>query len=40
VWPEVDRAMQELEKDLGRRFGDKADPLMVSVRSGAGEDLQ
>jgi pyruvate,orthophosphate dikinase len=32
---EVDRAMRRLEKIQGKRFGDKKDPLLVSVRSGA-----
>src|SRR5213593_3562638 len=32
---EVDRHLTELEKKTGKRFGDPADPLLVSVRSGA-----
>ena len=32
---EVDQAMAQLEDAIGRRFGDPADPLLVSVRSGA-----
>jgi len=32
---EVDAAMRELERAMGRRFGDARDPLLVSVRSGA-----
>ncbi|MGR4065435.1 MAG: pyruvate, phosphate dikinase [Vulcanimicrobiaceae bacterium] len=32
---QVDTAMIELEKRAGKRFGDAADPLLVSVRSGA-----
>jgi pyruvate,orthophosphate dikinase len=32
---DVGRAMQELERDLGRRFGDPEKPLLVSVRSGS-----
>ncbi|MBS1721488.1 MAG: pyruvate, phosphate dikinase [Armatimonadetes bacterium] len=32
---EVRAAVQTLEKDLGKGFGDAADPLLVSVRSGA-----
>ena len=32
---EVGRKMARLEKELGKRFGDRADPLLVSVRSGA-----
>ncbi|HEY5384399.1 MAG TPA: pyruvate, phosphate dikinase, partial [Acidimicrobiales bacterium] len=39
-WPErlseeVDRHRQRLEKAMGKRLGDPADPLLVSVRSGA-----
>jgi len=33
--PQVERAMARLEKIQGKRFGDSADPLLVSVRSGA-----
>jgi pyruvate,orthophosphate dikinase len=32
---EIDAAMARLERVLGRRFGDAANPLLVSVRSGA-----
>jgi pyruvate, orthophosphate dikinase len=32
---EVARNVQMLEKELGKRFGDTANPLLVSVRSGA-----
>ncbi len=32
---EVDRHLAELEQKIGRRLGDPADPLLVSVRSGA-----
>jgi pyruvate, orthophosphate dikinase len=32
---EVDGHLETLEKDMGRRLGDPADPLLVSVRSGA-----
>src|SRR5437870_12418036 len=35
VMPAVRRAMANLEKEMGRRFGDPARPLLVSVRSGA-----
>src|SRR5215213_4614536 len=39
-WPqgldaEVDKHLVRLEKKMGRRLGDPADPLLVSVRSGA-----
>jgi pyruvate,orthophosphate dikinase len=33
--PELRERMAELEASVGRRFGDPADPLLVSVRSGA-----
>ncbi|MBI4576442.1 MAG: pyruvate, phosphate dikinase, partial [Planctomycetes bacterium] len=32
---EIDRALTRLEEVMGKRFGDPADPLLVSVRSGA-----
>ncbi|MFM8909856.1 MAG: PEP/pyruvate-binding domain-containing protein, partial [Gemmatimonadota bacterium] len=32
---EVDRALARLEEASGKRFGDPANPLLVSVRSGA-----
>ncbi|MEA1884563.1 MAG: pyruvate, phosphate dikinase [Thermotogota bacterium] len=32
---QVKEAMEFLEKDSGKKFGDKNDPLLVSVRSGA-----
>src|SRR5215472_1335664 len=32
---EVDRALTRLEAATGKRFGDEANPLLVSVRSGA-----
>jgi pyruvate,orthophosphate dikinase len=32
---QVDNALSRVEKIIGRRFGDGADPLLVSVRSGA-----
>ena len=39
-WPaglteEVGRQVRRLEKEMGKRLGDAADPLLVSVRSGA-----
>jgi pyruvate, orthophosphate dikinase len=39
-WPEglsgeIDKHRQRLEKSMGKRLGDPADPLLVSVRSGA-----
>lgn len=32
---EVEKYLLELEKTMGKKLGDKADPLLVSVRSGA-----
>ena len=32
---EVERALGEVERQVGRRFGDAGNPLLVSVRSGA-----
>ncbi|MBU4268299.1 MAG: pyruvate, phosphate dikinase [Acidobacteria bacterium] len=32
---EVDENMRKLEKEVGKKFGDADDPLLVSVRSGA-----
>jgi pyruvate,orthophosphate dikinase len=36
---EVARALARLEQRAGRRLGDRADPLLVSVRSGARESM-
>src|SRR3954467_8936760 len=35
VRPQVEAAILQVEKQLGARLGDPADPLLVSVRSGA-----
>ena len=32
---DVNKAVKKLEKELGKKFGDDANPLLVSVRSGA-----
>lgn len=32
---QIDEALKELEKESGKKFGDAANPLLVSVRSGA-----
>ncbi|WP_347041321.1 pyruvate, phosphate dikinase [Brachybacterium nesterenkovii] len=32
---QVDAALEDVEREIGRRFGDVADPLLVSVRSGS-----
>src|SRR5271156_3490533 len=33
--PQVETALAEIERVIGARFGDAANPLLVSVRSGA-----
>lgn len=33
--PEVTRALEKMEQELGLKFGDASNPLLVSVRSGA-----
>ncbi len=35
MWEQVLANLQKLEREIGKRFGDPADPLLVSVRSGA-----
>ena len=35
MWDEVLEGMADMEEQLGRRFGDPEDPLLISVRSGA-----
>ena len=35
VKPEVDQALERVERSAGRKFGDPGNPLLVSVRSGA-----
>ncbi|HAK40400.1 MAG TPA: pyruvate, phosphate dikinase, partial [Synergistaceae bacterium] len=35
VWDEIRGAMTDLEKETGKTFGGKTNPLLVSVRSGA-----
>jgi len=35
LWPQVTKALADLEKQSGKRFGDARNPLLVSVRSGA-----
>jgi pyruvate,orthophosphate dikinase len=35
LWDEVERALAALEAKTGKRFGDPANPLLVSCRSGA-----
>jgi pyruvate,orthophosphate dikinase len=33
MWDEVDKALKSLEDMTGKKFGDKDNPLLVSVRS-------
>ncbi|MDY3556863.1 pyruvate, phosphate dikinase [Gemmata sp. JC717] len=33
--PQIDEALKKVEAEFGKKFGDPADPLLVSVRSGA-----
>ena len=35
LWEEVIAALADVEKDMGKKLGDPANPLLVSVRSGA-----
>jgi pyruvate,orthophosphate dikinase len=35
LWQEVEQALQSIERDTGKRIGDPAGPLLLSVRSGA-----
>jgi pyruvate,orthophosphate dikinase len=35
LWEQVENGMKSIEEKTGRRFGDPANPLLVSVRSGA-----
>jgi len=39
VLSQIEKKLQELEKKVGKRFGDKDDPLLVSVRSGAAASM-
>src|SRR3989338_6180897 len=36
---EVEKALAQVEKLMGRKFGDPANPLLVSVRSGARKSM-
>ena len=35
LWEDVLAALADLERDMGKKFGDPSNPLLVSVRSGA-----
>jgi pyruvate,orthophosphate dikinase len=39
LWDEVAVGLREIERQVGRRFGDAADPLLLSVRSGAAASM-
>ncbi len=39
LWDQALTAMSEVERTVGRKFGDPANPLLVSVRSGARESM-
>jgi pyruvate,orthophosphate dikinase len=39
LWAEIEERLASLEEVVGRRFGDDADPLLVSVRSGAAASM-
>jgi len=39
VQPQINAAVTKLEKNLGKKFGDKKFPLLVAVRSGARESM-
>ncbi|MEY2844629.1 MAG: hypothetical protein RL076_175 [Chloroflexota bacterium] len=39
LWEQALAAMSEVERTVGRKFGDPANPLLVSVRSGARESM-
>ena len=35
MWDEVRAALEDVEEQTGKKFGDPTNPLLVSVRSGA-----
>ncbi|MFN5059667.1 MAG: pyruvate, phosphate dikinase [Chloroflexota bacterium] len=39
LWNQALAAMSDVERQVGRKFGDPANPLLVSVRSGARESM-
>ncbi|MGD2148312.1 MAG: pyruvate, phosphate dikinase [Anaerolineae bacterium] len=39
MWEQTLEALREIERDTGKQFGDSANPLLVSVRSGARESM-
>ncbi len=39
MWEQTLEALQEIERDTGKKFGDPANPLLISVRSGARQSM-
>jgi pyruvate,orthophosphate dikinase len=39
MWEQTLEALHEIEKQTGKKFGDPANPLLISVRSGARESM-
>src|ERR1700693_2304314 len=39
MWRQVEENLKEVERAMGATFGDPANPLLVSVRSGAGVSM-
>src|SRR5215217_113755 len=39
LWDELDVGLKSIEQQVGRRFGDAANPLLLSVRSGAAASM-
>ncbi len=39
MWEEVKKAIARLENDMGKKFGDATNPLLLSCRSGAAKSM-
>jgi len=39
LWDEIEKYLGRLEEEMGRKFGDPKEPLLVSVRSGAASSM-
>lgn len=39
MWDEVKKAIARLENDMGKKFGDAKNPLLLSCRSGAAKSM-
>ncbi|MCD4743463.1 MAG: pyruvate, phosphate dikinase [Desulfobacteraceae bacterium] len=39
LYSQIDSAMANMEKEMGRKFGDKDNPLLISCRSGARQSM-